>query len=187
LLINIRKAELKDSEGIAKVHVDTMRTTYQGIYPEPFLSSLSYDQARHRWKTVYLSPESHDAVYVAEDDAKNVVGFVIYGRDRDNDTIYKGEVIGLYILQRMQRRGIGKRLMHAAVEDLKSQGFDSMIVWVLANNPSKHFYEKLGGEHVQTRTISVGGKEFQEHGYGWKNLDSILAQEMKSRSEIHAH
>jgi ribosomal protein S18 acetylase RimI-like enzyme len=173
LPIRIRKAEVKDAEGIAKVHIDTMRTTYQGIYPADFLSSLSYGKAGHTWETVYLSPKSHDAVYVAEDDSKKIVGFVIYGKDRDNDTVYKGEVIGVYMLRSMQRRGIGKQLMLAAVKDLKSRGFASMIVWVLADNPSRGFYERLGGEHVQTREITVGGKRFQEYGYGWKNLDSL--------------
>ena len=171
--ISIRKAGPTDVEGIAKVHVETMRTTYKGIYPDAFLSSLAVGQVRNRWESVYLSPESHDTVYVAEDDSK-IVGFVIYGQDRDNDQTYKGEVIGLYILQDMQRRGIGKQLMRAAGKDLKSQGIDSMMVWVLANNPSRGFYERLGGEHVQTRSITVGGKQFQEYGYGWKHFDSIL-------------
>ena len=173
MTISIRKASLKDAEGIAKVHVETVRATYKGIYPDAFLSSLSYDQACLRWESVYLSPESHDAVYVAADDSK-IVGFVIYGQDRDNDQTYEGEVIGLYILQEMQRKGIGKRLMRTAAKNLKSRGFDSMIVWVLANNPSRGFYERLGGEHVQTRSITVGGKQFQEYGYGWKHFDAML-------------
>jgi ribosomal protein S18 acetylase RimI-like enzyme len=113
-------------------------------------------------------------VFIAEDDSKKIVGFAICGRDRDNDPTYEGEVIGLYILQSVQRRGIGKQLILSAVKDLKSRGFNSMIVWVLADNASRHFYEKLGGEHVHTRNITVGGKQFQEYGYGWKDLDSML-------------
>jgi ribosomal protein S18 acetylase RimI-like enzyme len=175
LAIRIRKADVKDAEAIAKVRIDTWRTTYQGIFPGEVLARLSYDQARHRWETVYLSSKSHDTVYVAEEDLSKVVGFVKCGQDRDNDPTYKGEVIAMYILQSMQRKGIGKQLMVAAAKDLKSRGFDSMIVWVLADNPSRHFYDKLGGEHVQTRNITIGGKQFQEFGYGWKNLDSMLA------------
>ena len=170
----IRRADVKDAPGIAKVHVDSMRSTYQGIYPDQFLSDLSHDRARHRWETDYLDAKRNYATYVAEDYSKAVVGFVICGRDRDNDATYMGEVIGLYILQNMQRRGIGKRLMLAAVKDLKNRGFDSMIVWVLANNAARRFYKKLGGEQVKTRSIVVGGKQFQECGFGWKNLDSLL-------------
>jgi GNAT superfamily N-acetyltransferase len=114
-------------------------------------------------------------VYVAEDVAKKIVGFAICGKDRENDPIYEGELIGLYVLQEMQRQGIGMQLMQATLKDLKSRGFNSMIVWVLSRNPSKHFYEKLGGKHIQTRTINVGGKRFREYGYGWKTLDSMRA------------
>jgi ribosomal protein S18 acetylase RimI-like enzyme len=169
--LRIRKAHVSDAEAIAKVHVDTMHATYQAIYPAEFLSSLSYDKTRYRWETVYLAPESREAVYVAEDNGK-IVDFVICGPDRDNDPTYEGEVIGLYVLQNLQRRGIGKQFFLSAVKDLKSRRFDSMIVWVLADNPSRGFYERLGGEHVQTRNTTVGGKQFQEHGFGWKNLES---------------
>jgi ribosomal protein S18 acetylase RimI-like enzyme len=169
----IRKAVTGDALGIAKVHVDTFRSTYNGIYPDEFLSNMSYERARHTWETTHLVPSSPNAVYIAEDESEHIVGFAICGPDRDSDPIYKGEVIGLYVLQKMQRRGIGKRLMLAAVQDLSSRGFSSMLVWVLADNPSRHFYEKLGGEHVQTRDTIVGGKSFKELGYGWKSLDSI--------------
>ena len=57
--------------------------------------------------------------------------------------------------------------------DLKSRGFGSMIVGGLANNASRCFYERLGGEHIPTREITVKGKRFQEYGYGWKNLGSL--------------
>ena len=171
--IRIRRADVKDADGIAKVHIDTMGTTYQGIYSAEFLTSLSYVNSRQRWQTVYLSPKSHDVTYVAEDDSMGIVGFVICGEDRDNDPAYKGEIIGLYILQNMQRRGIGKQLMLAAVKELKSKNLDSMIVWVLADNPSRQFYKKLGGEQVQKRKITLGGSQFEEYGYGWKDLNLI--------------
>ena len=40
----IRKANIEDAMGIAKVHVDSWRTTYKGIVPEVFLENLSYDE-----------------------------------------------------------------------------------------------------------------------------------------------
>jgi ribosomal protein S18 acetylase RimI-like enzyme len=175
MAICIRRANTDDAEELAKVHIDTMRSTYHGIYPDEFLSNLSYDRARRMWETTQLDPKSQDAVYVAEDEARSIVGFAVCGPDRDNDPVYKGEIIGLYVLQKMQRRGIGKQLMLAAVQDLKSRGFSSMLVWVLADNPSRRFYEELGGEHVQTRDITTGGKPFKELGYGWNDLDSIPA------------
>lgn len=114
-------------------------------------------------------------MFVAEDDKGNIVGFADCGPDRDNDPIYTGELYAIYVLQHAQRAGIGKQLALAAIGELKRRGLGSMLVWVLADNPSKAFYEAIGGEHVQTREISVGGKRRTEFGYGWKELDSLTA------------
>jgi ribosomal protein S18 acetylase RimI-like enzyme len=176
MAICIRRANANDAEAIAKVHIDTWRSTYRGILPNEFLSGLSYDRARRKWETTLLNPNSQEAAYVAEDEIGNIVGFVICGPDRDNDPVYMGELYGIYVLQKMQRQGIGRQLMLAAVEDLRSRGFSSLLVWVLADNSSRRFYESLGGEHVQTRGITMGGKSLKELGCGWKNLDSILAK-----------
>lgn len=50
----IREAELVDAPGIAKVHVDSWRTTYKNIMSDDFLSHLSYEQRTKLWeKTLY--------------------------------------------------------------------------------------------------------------------------------------
>ncbi|MHC0551926.1 hypothetical protein [Salinicoccus sp. CNSTN-B1] len=48
--MNIRKAHLKDAEGVARVHVDSWRTTYGGIIPDDYLNGLSYEQRTELWK-----------------------------------------------------------------------------------------------------------------------------------------
>src|SRR5215475_2556560 len=40
----VRRAELNDARGIAKVQVDTWRTTYKGIISDEFLAALWYEQ-----------------------------------------------------------------------------------------------------------------------------------------------
>ncbi|KAF0820926.1 MULTISPECIES: hypothetical protein [unclassified Cytobacillus] len=47
--MKIRAAELSDAEGIAKVHVDSWRTTYKDIIPENFLENLSYQSREELW------------------------------------------------------------------------------------------------------------------------------------------
>jgi len=171
--IHVRRANSNDAEAIAKVHVETWRTTYKGILTADFLSNLSIDQSRITLETFLLDEKTH-AMYVAVDNSKHVVGFVSCGPNRDSDPAYEGEVYAVYVLHGMQRQGTGRQLMQSAVIDLKSRGFNSMIVWVLADNPSRQFYEQLRGEHVQTRTITVGGNQL-ECGYGWKDLILILS------------
>ena len=170
--IRVRTANVNDAEAIARVQVDTWRTAYQGIVSEEYLSNMSYDRPRQMWERSLLDEKSQNSVYVAEDDSGKVLGFVSCGPDRDSDPTYRGETYAVYVLQETQMRGIGRELMLTAAKDLMSRGFDSMIVWVLADNPSRRFYEKLGGTCVQTRSITVG-KLLEEYGYGWKDLRSL--------------
>ncbi len=48
-----------------------------------------------------------------------------------------------------------------------------MLVWVLERNPSKQFYESLGGQPIDEAMIDIGGEEFKEIAYYWENIDSI--------------
>jgi hypothetical protein len=88
MTICIRRTNISDANGIARVHIDTWRTAYHGILSDEFLSNLSYDTSRRNWETTHL-PHSQNAVYVAEDETKRVVGFASCRPDRDavNDYI----------------------------------------------------------------------------------------------------
>ncbi|EPZ52573.1 hypothetical protein [Alicyclobacillus acidoterrestris] len=43
-IYTIRKAVPDDAAGVAKVHVDSWRTTYREIVNDEFLASLSYEK-----------------------------------------------------------------------------------------------------------------------------------------------
>ncbi|MEA1854613.1 MULTISPECIES: hypothetical protein [Cytobacillus] len=51
----IRKAVIEDAMGIAKVHVDSWRSTYATIFPQEYLNRLSYEKRETLWKTIFLS------------------------------------------------------------------------------------------------------------------------------------
>jgi len=48
--VGIRRANIEDADGIAKVHVDSWKTTYKGIIPNNFLNGLSYEDRTELWK-----------------------------------------------------------------------------------------------------------------------------------------
>ena len=51
-----------------------------------------------------------------------------------------------------------------------------LIVWVIAGNkPARAFYEKLGAELLIEQPFTWDGMELVEVGYGWRNLDSLVA------------
>jgi hypothetical protein len=52
-------------------------------------------------------------------------------------------------------------------ENLRSRGFKKMLVWVLAANPSRLFYQRMGGEKVREQYLEIGGENLLELGYGY--------------------
>jgi len=48
-----------------------------------------------------------------------------------------------------------------------------MLVWVLAENPNRRFYESLGGRFLRSTTITLGGADLEEWAYGWDDLRGL--------------
>jgi GNAT superfamily N-acetyltransferase len=167
----IRKANIEDAQGIAKVSVSSWKSSYKGIIPDSFLSSLNYEAKTKRWKNI-INEES--IVYVAEDESGNIVGFINGGLERTGDYIYKGELYAIYLYKENQGNGIGYRLVESLVTELIKIDVKSMLVWVLEENEYRRFYEKIGGSLVDSKQISVGGNELTEVAYGWSDISKIL-------------
>jgi hypothetical protein len=49
-----------------------------------------------------------------------------------------------------------------------------MYVWVLRENPSRGFYEHLGGTTLNACEIEIGGKSLEELSYGWPDLGAAV-------------
>ena len=170
----IRKAELKDAVGIAKVHVDGWRTTYKGIVPDTYLDNLSYENREQMW----MSGIEQDNVYIAEDEDGRIVGFASGGKERTGKyDRYVGELYAIYLLEGQQGKGLGRKLVQTVVDDLKEKKLNSMLIWALKENPACRFYETLGGKQIDTAEIEIEGKKLSEIAYGWDDLARLKGRE----------
>jgi GNAT superfamily N-acetyltransferase len=174
--VRIREAGHADAASMARVHVDSWRTTYRGIVSEAYLAKLSYKRRTDAWFRMLNSPQPGEFHFVAEDDAGNIVGIASGGLERSGDPVYRGELYGIYILQEHQRRGIGRQFTLAVVDRLLLAGFQSMLVWVLADNPACGFYDRLGGQHVRTDSREMGGVTLAVVAYGWTDIRTFLTR-----------
>ncbi|GMA63086.1 GNAT family N-acetyltransferase [Alicyclobacillus fastidiosus] len=172
----IRKAVLEDAMGVAKVHVDSWRTTYSGIVNDEFLASLSYEKCEERLRNRIAKNSNEYAMFVAEDEEGQIIGFADGGRERSGDSTYDGELYAIYLLKEHQRKGVGKLLFRHVVSHLASSHFHTMLIWVLNDNPSRYFYESMGGRLVREQSIQIGEQQLQESAYGWRNLMSLREQ-----------
>jgi len=170
----IREARESDAAAIARIHVDTWRTTYRGIIADEVLDGMSYDAAERAARSRIAEPEMGTFAYVAEEDDGQVIGFVWGGPDRDNNPRYKGEVYAIYILKDYQRNGIGRLLLTAASARLLEQGLGSMLTWVFKDNPSRAFYERMGGTLLGSKPLCIRGRDYEEVAYGWEDLNATF-------------
>jgi len=170
----IRPAHQTDAEAIAKVQVDTWRSTYKGILSDDFLAALSYEQRAKAWHNILSDPKPNQFAYAAMQDAKEVIGFAVGGQERSGDTEYTGELYALYVLETFQRQGLGHRLTATLARSCIDAGLGSLLVWVLEDNPCRRFYEALGGERLRDKQINVGGAQLVEVAYGWRDARTLL-------------
>jgi len=176
--ITIRQATLDDALGIAKVHVNTWRSTYRGIVPSTFLDRMSYEEGEKRWRSHMSNAQAEGKVvfFVAENEPGHIVGFICGGYNRDDDPVYTAELFAIYILQEYHGQGIGRRLARMFVEKLLTMGIESMLLWVFTVNPARKFYEALGGQLVRASNFEIEGVTIDEVAYGWLNIRTLLEE-----------
>jgi len=170
----IREASPTDAAAIARVHVDSWRTTYAGIVPADYLANLSYARREQFWCDLFSTPTPSGYVYVAAQDTGEIVGFASGGPERSGNALYRGELYAIYLLAPYQRQGLGRRLTMAVLQRLLQCGLSSMLVWVLADNPGRAFYATLGGQQVDEKEITIGAAPLLEVAYGWPDLRELV-------------
>jgi len=143
--VTIRPGRVEDAHGIALVHVASWRSTYPGIVPDAYIRSLDVEVQAGRWRQGLAEGSVH--ILVAED-ASRVVGFASGGKLREAIDGYDGELYAIYLLQENQTRGTGRLLVQRFAEQLRADGFRSLVVWVLEKNPAVRFYQRLGGFRI---------------------------------------
>jgi ribosomal protein S18 acetylase RimI-like enzyme len=153
----VRPARAGDADDLARVQVESWRSSFSGIVPPRLLAELTGEEAfpvwRGRWRDAITSPPtSRHRVLVAVTDAadsaaRELVGFVSAGPATDADR-WPGTDAEIYELRVSPERagqGHDSRLLHAAADTLASDGFHTVSTWVLeADIALRRFLESAG-------------------------------------------
>jgi ribosomal protein S18 acetylase RimI-like enzyme len=168
-VVMVRAAEVRDAAAIAHVHVQSWLTTYDGIVPESYLSTLNETERVPLWAD-WLSRGI--SVFVAEENHK-VVGFAGAGPIREPLQDFHSELYTLYLLKEAQGHGIGRALLHEVAQALMQTGQHKMLVWVLKQNPAVGFYQRSGAQIITVKEVEIGGVQLPELALGWPDLNMI--------------
>jgi GNAT superfamily N-acetyltransferase len=172
--LQIRRAEPGDAAQIARVHLESWKTTYAGIIPAAYIASLNVQTGQQHWRQ--RIEENIVDIFVAQqgEDNSSIFGFICGGQIRESIGNYDGELHAIYLLQQCQQQGAGRALVRTLAATLHHKGFKSMIVWALQDNPAVEFYRRLGALPLRTKTINIGGKDLTDLALGWLSLASLL-------------
>ncbi len=181
-MIRIRRAQKSDAAAIGRVHVETWQSTYAGMLPDAMLAGMSDVRQSAYWSRLLADPGEARGVFVADDEEMGVVGFGSCGPVRDppegldEREARVGEVYTLYVEPDFQNRGLGRRLLDALFRQLRADGYDTAVLWMLADNPTRFFYEGLGGHRVGERVDTMAGIDVEELAYAWRDLEAPLVR-----------
>lgn len=166
----LREAAYGDAEAIARVHVETWRAAYAGVVPDHYLIGMSVQGQSFQWKKLLRRPAERHLTLVAEVPGTGIVGFGSAGTARSRPPPAAGEIYTLYVLTDWQGRGIGRALLRALLGRLADLGHADAYLWVLAENPARFFYERVGGQRVAQQIETFAGTELLEYAYRWSPL-----------------
>ncbi len=169
--ITIRRAVLDDAAEIANVHISSWREAYKGLLPDEFLDDrpLSFKNRYDLWKKVTVN--TSQVTIVAECSTNGVIGFINGTKGRDTDLHDFAEVWCIYLLKKYHGKKVGFNLLKAFFDAHIDLGFKKGYLWVLADNPTISFYEKVGGIHKgRTKEDEIGEQKVLELCYIWNNI-----------------
>lgn len=155
----VRRPTLADVDRLAVINLETWRDAYAGLVPPAHLDGLSLDAFRERWRRNVTEGRPRVSIFVV-DVADTLAGYAIAGPYRPQEdadpaeqTQNWGEIYALYTHPSLQGRGAGTALHGAALDLLRTDGFDEAALWVLtANVSSRRWYAARGWQADGART-----------------------------------
>ncbi len=185
-MIAIRRARLADAPSIAAVHVAAWRSAYPGILPDAYLARLSvprqaayYGSAIRAGTSVHvLTASGRDLPGGQNGESGRIIGFITATK---STVLADGEIETLYILDDWRERGFGRLLLAAAAAHLAEIGCRSAFLWVLRDNPSRFFYQHLGGQAIAESHTRVAGQKLAQIAFTWDPIERLAESASRAR------
>jgi len=158
----IRIVTFKDALSIAEVHVQCWKQTYTGMLKQEILDELKVLDKELLWKEITQRPDHKLFIYTENGMVK---GFLDGYLNPENNI---AEILAFYLLEEIQRQGIGRELFQNFYQCALNQGYAFIRLDIFNKNPSRFFYEKMGVKIMGETELSEFGFEITELLYQWE-------------------
>ena len=143
----IRRATEADADAVAAVHARAWPEAYRDLLPAQLIADVVAGRERRAeaFRRLLADPTAPRRIWVATA-GDEVIGMAVWTPSRDDDaTDTTADLEALYLDPRFWRRGVGRRLIYAVVDDITHSGYGEATLWVLdTNERARRFYEATG-------------------------------------------
>lgn len=141
--VKIRKAKPGDEKILAHIQTESWKAAFADILsPEELARCTNLQTAEQMYRSVLRREGCNMAIEFVENQPHCIAA---WGKNRCDlgDTV--GELICIHSLQTGWGKGYGSAMMEYVLDQLKQEGYKSVILWVFeANTRARRFYEKHG-------------------------------------------
>ena len=170
-----RVANINDLDNLAKLHSDSWRESYRGIFADEFLDNDVLKERKCYWNDRLLNPKNNQFVMIALDD-NGITGFICaFGEESSKWGTF---VENLHVSKSAQGRGVGKHLMYLTAK-WADEIFEHKGVYleVLEGNlNARDFYHRIGAKHQETNLWQPPGSHNMVNDllYVWESNIPLL-------------
>ncbi len=156
--MDIRIVTPADSASVAEIYAPIVRDSFISFEREP---PDAQEIAERIEKTLISHP------WLVAEEGEAVLGYAYANQHRTRHAYQWSCDVSVYVREKAQRRGIGRRLYERLFTLLKQQGFGKAYAGIALPNPgSVHLHESVGFEPVGIYR-GVGFKKGSWRDVGW--------------------
>lgn len=170
-----RIATLDDLKDLSRLHAESWRETYRGIFSDYFLDNEVWSERENSWANRLSSPKHNQRVLIATEN-NTIYGFICAFGDESNK--WGAFIDNLHVSKKAHSKGIGKQLMYL-ITLWADQYFEHKGVYleVLEGNlNARRFYHRIGAKHQETNLWQPPGSnnKINDLLYVWESNLPLL-------------
>lgn len=153
--VSVRPAVPGDQDLVTEIQLTAWRATHTDALGDDVLDLMDVPRITEQWETAITAPPGPGfAVFVALEGPR-IIGFA---------AVAPAHIIALEVLPDFQRQGHGSRLLSAAVDRLRRDEAEEVVVWILDGDSAREqFFGGAGlGSDERRRTLAAGPREVTE-------------------------
>lgn len=170
-----REATAADAVAIARLHAESWRSAYRGIFSDDFLDHRVHQERRDSWQTRFSGGESRPFFVLLAENGGQLDGFACMFPEKD--PIWGSYLDNLHVAPGLTGQGIGRSLLSEVVRHLEMNGTrGGVYLWVVEqNHRAREFYKKAGGTIVGSESHTMpDGQSVVALRCHWPRLQTVL-------------